>query len=307
MELISFSFCRHFHPGISCLQLIVLCLVVWHAATATPLALNFYEKTFPNVGDIVQNITWEYTSDNPELASKFLRMHFHDCFVRGCDGSILLDSTPTNKAEKDAIPNLSLAGYDVIGRVKIALEQECPGVVSYADILALVARYSVSFQVLLSFCSSKCICGRSQWAEGTATSQETSRLCLISHHPSQISQLSSATLLAKDWMCMIFLSYPVVTRLLWDIATYSATGYTTSIPNQSLAGYDVIDEIKKMGMFQSDIALLTDENARRTVDQMTHQPLFFKSFAKSMEKMGAIQVLTGTSGEIRRNCRFVNS
>nr|GMD13025.1 peroxidase 3-like [Ipomoea batatas] len=146
MELISFSFRRHFHPGISCLQLIVLCLVVLHAATATPLALNFYEKTFPNVGDIVQNITWEYTSDNPELASKFLRMHFHDCFVRGCDVSILLDSTPTNKAEKDAIPNLFLVGYNVIDKVKIALEQKCPRVVSCADILALVARDSVSFQ-----------------------------------------------------------------------------------------------------------------------------------------------------------------
>nr|GLL30649.1 uncharacterized protein LOC109191240 [Ipomoea trifida] len=91
--------------------------------TATPLALNFYEKTCPNVRDIVQNIAWKHTSDNPGLASKFLRMHFHDCFVRGCDGSILLDSTLTNKAEKDVIPNLSLAGYDVIDKVKIALEE----------------------------------------------------------------------------------------------------------------------------------------------------------------------------------------
>lgn len=67
--------------------------------------------------------------------------------LQGCDGSVLIDSTANNTAEKDAFPNQSLAGFDVIDEVKTALEKACPGIVSCADIVALAARDSVSFQV----------------------------------------------------------------------------------------------------------------------------------------------------------------
>ncbi|EHA8587543.1 putative Peroxidase 1 [Cocos nucifera] len=79
----------------------------------------------------------------PFLTGAFLRMHYHDCFVNGCDASLLLNSTNNILAEKDAPPNLPIRGYDKIDDIKAKLEMACPGIVSCADILAMIARDSV--------------------------------------------------------------------------------------------------------------------------------------------------------------------
>ncbi|KAK6156859.1 hypothetical protein DH2020_011107 [Rehmannia glutinosa] len=102
--------------------------------------VGFYSRTCFRAESIVQSTVRTHFSSNRAIAPGLLRMHFHDCFVQGCDGSILIDGEGT---EKTAGPNLLLRGYDVIEDAKRQLETACPGVVSCADILALAARDSV--------------------------------------------------------------------------------------------------------------------------------------------------------------------
>lgn len=61
--------------------------------------------------------------------------------TQGCDGSVLLDDTVTLQGEKNAPTNFnSLKGFEIIDRIKEALESECPGTVSCADLLSYAAR-----------------------------------------------------------------------------------------------------------------------------------------------------------------------
>ncbi|KAI8015807.1 Cationic peroxidase 1 [Camellia lanceoleosa] len=79
------------------------------------------------------------------MGASFLRLHFHDCFVQGCDASILLDKTSTIDSEKIAPANNNSArGFEVIDRIKLEVDKACRRpMVSCADIVAVAARNSV--------------------------------------------------------------------------------------------------------------------------------------------------------------------
>ncbi|MQJ84132.1 hypothetical protein EI014_25590, partial [Escherichia coli] len=69
-----------------------------------------------------------------------LRNIFHDCAVQSCDASLLLDSTRKTLSEKETDRSFGLRNFRYIETIKEAVERECPGVVSCADILVLSAR-----------------------------------------------------------------------------------------------------------------------------------------------------------------------
>ncbi|BBN11304.1 peroxidase [Marchantia polymorpha subsp. ruderalis] len=120
----------------------VLFFVFVAVAAEAQLSTSYYDSTCPQAASIVQAKVDAFVESDRGLAAALMRLHFHDCFVRGCDGSVLLNSTDSNiLTEKSALlNNNSLRGFEQIDEIKMELECACPGVVSCADILALVAR-----------------------------------------------------------------------------------------------------------------------------------------------------------------------
>ncbi|XVF28440.1 hypothetical protein REPUB_Repub15cG0029500 [Reevesia pubescens] len=304
---------------------------------ADRLRYTFYKRTCPKAEKIVKDIIRDRTRTNPALGAKLIRMQFHDCFVRGCDASVLLDTVNTSsRAEKDAIPNQSLSGFDVIDDIKTAIEKVCPKVVSCADILALAARDAVSAPFK-----------RPLW--NVALGRRDGKISLASETngniPGPFANFSSLLQIFNnkglDAIDLVVLSGAhtigvshcgAFSRRLYNFTgrgdadpsldpTYadilrkqcpnpaSPTITVDMDPGSALSFdkhyYDIL--IQKKGLFVSDAALLTNNNSRSIVTRLQRsRTLFFPAFARSMGKMAAIEVLTGNAGEIRQNCRVVN-
>ncbi|KAG5554911.1 hypothetical protein RHGRI_012461 [Rhododendron griersonianum] len=256
------------------------------------LCKNFYEKSCPLAEQIVQNITWTNVASSPFLPAQLLRLAFHDCIVRGCEASILLDSTANNTAEKAAPPNLSLGGFNVIDAIKTQLEINCPGIVSCADIVALATRDAVSFQY-----------NESLWEVETGRRDGT-----VSLESEALAELPS------PFANFANLKQAFAGKAFLRTKCKGPADTTTNVPMDPGNGpgfdnhyYTILKQNK--GLFQSDAALLTDKSASDDVNEMStvSNQEFFKYFGHSMKRLGAVGVLTGNSGEIRKICSAINS
>ncbi|KAG8100618.1 hypothetical protein GUJ93_ZPchr0013g37706 [Zizania palustris] len=119
-------------------------VVVWAPSPSLAhVQIGAYNKTCPQAEDIVYREMTAILGKSPEQAGPLLRLFSVDCFVGGCEASILLDSMPGNTAEKDSPLNKGVKGYEVVDLIKAKLEDACPGIVSCADTLALAARDAV--------------------------------------------------------------------------------------------------------------------------------------------------------------------
>ena len=121
-------------------QFLLLIAMAAQLAQGHDTLVGFYSYTCLEVESIMKETITDHFNSNPTIAPGLLRMHFHDYFVSGCNASILITGSST---ERIVGPNSLLRGYEVVDDAKTRLEAACLRVVSCADILALVTHDSV--------------------------------------------------------------------------------------------------------------------------------------------------------------------
>ncbi|KAI3993619.1 hypothetical protein MKX01_002632 [Papaver californicum] len=307
-----------------------LLLVFFSGSSRAQLSTTYYSKTCPNVLTKVKSAVQSAISKEKRAGAALLRLHFHDCFVNGCDGSVLLDDTSSFMGEKNAAPNKNSAGgFNVVDDIKTEVEKACPGVVSCADILAIAARDSVT---ILGGRSWNVKLGR---RDATTTSQSAADNGIprpSSSLSTLISDFSNVGLSTKDMIALSGAHTIGQARCTsFKARIYNETNIDSSFvttrknncPSASsgddnLAPLDVqtpttFDNnyfknlVNKKGLLHSDQVLFDGGSTDSQVSTYSNNPSIFSAdFAAAMIKMGDISPLTGSSGEIRKNCRKAN-
>ncbi|KAL5711819.1 peroxidase [Ranunculus cassubicifolius] len=313
------------------LTLTVLLMSLCLAISYGQLSTNYYAESCPSIYKTIKSVVSSAISKERRMGASLLRLHFHDCFVNGCDGSILLDDTPNFIGEKNAGPNKkSVRGFNVIDDIKNAVEKECPGVVSCADILTLAARDSVA------------ILGGPKWRvklgrRDTRTASHAEANASIPSPSSSLNTLITSFqaqgLSAKD---MVVLSGSHTLGQA-RCTTFRARIYNETNVGRSFAGIRqwncprnigsgdnnlapldartpiTFDNnyyknlVNHKGLLHSDQELFSGGCTDFQVRTYTRRPgLFNVDFVAAMIKMGDIKPLTGSNGEIRKNCRRIN-
>ncbi|KAK1273363.1 Peroxidase 64 [Acorus gramineus] len=294
------------------------------------LSVNYYKKTCPKAeAAITESVKLAMANDNTVPAA-LLRMHFHDCFVRGCDASVLLNSTKKHTAEKDGPPNISLHAFYVIDNAKKAVEGLCPGVVSCADILALAARDAVALSGGPAWDVPK---GRKDGRISKAS--DTRQLPAPTFNFSQLHQSFSQRALSVEDLVALSgghtLGFAHCSSFQNRIHNFDATQMVDPSMNPSFAATLLrtcpahnkvraagstmdstpvtFDNVyfkllgKGKGLFSSDSALLTDPKAKALVSKFAgSDEVFRKAFVESMIRMSS---LSGGGVEVRLDCRVV--
>ncbi|OIV93564.1 hypothetical protein TanjilG_04796 [Lupinus angustifolius] len=297
---------------------------------ANSLSLNYYHKTCPDAESIVAKAVKAAKAVDKTVPAAILRMHFHDCFIRGCDASVLLNSKGNNKAEKDGPPNVSLHAFYVIDNAKKAIESACPGIVSCADILAIAARDAVFLSGGPSWDVPK---GRKDGRKSKAS--ETIQLPAPTFNISQLQKsFSQRGLSIEDLVALSgghSLGFSHCSSFNSRIHNFDATHDIDPSLNPSFASKlksicPLKNQAKNAGttldpssttfdntyyklilqgksIFSSDQALVDTPKTKNLVSKFaTSQDAFYKSFVKSMIKMSSIN----NGQEVRKDCRVVN-
>jgi peroxidase len=298
--------------------------------TGGALSADYYSNICPNLESLVQGAVRGAMASSTIAAAATLRLFFHDCFVTGCDASIMITNA-NNDDERHSSENqfLRVDGYNTIIQSKNAVDADpqCTNKVSCADIMALAARDAV---LLSGGPTWKVELGRYDALVSRASDVD---LPLTTEDvPALMKRFSAQGLSETDLVALsgghtlgatscFFVNprlYPTVDSFLDPGFASQLQGTCPSFMNpnsfvffdQSVITFDnnyFLMVQQKKGVLFSDSALYFDPSSQVIVDKFAaDQNAFFTAFSDSMVTLGRLGVKTAANGEIRKNCVFPN-
>ncbi|XP_073136490.1 peroxidase 7 [Henckelia pumila] len=295
-----------------------------------PLSYSYYHSSCPSLEKIIHDKVKHWVEKDPTLAPALIRLHFHDCVVRGCDASILLNH---KGSERRANASKTLRGFEVINDIKAEVEKKCPKTVSCADILTSAAR------------DATVAAGGPFWSvpygrkDGRISSGKEAGSVPMGHEKitDLIELFQSKGLNVLD--LVVLSGAHTIGRSTCDAIQYRLFNYKgTHKPDPSInpkylnflrrkcrwaSEYVDFDPVTphtfdvqyyknlqvKMGLLSTDQLLYSDSRTAPLVSTLASESsIFSHQFAASMVKLGNIQdyLADDEHGEIRHNCNYVN-
>ncbi|KAL8193692.1 hypothetical protein R6Q57_026384 [Mikania cordata] len=314
-------------------------LVIFSNFTSAQLKQNYYANICPNVETIVRNAVATKVQQTFVTIPGTLRLFFHDCFVQGCDASVMIASSGSNTAEKDHPDNLSLAGdgFDTVIKAKAAVDAvaSCKNKVSCADILTMATRDVVALAGGPSYAVEL---GRLDGLSSTAASVG-GKLPKPNMNLDQLNAMFAAHGLTQADMIALSgahtLGFSHCDQFANRIYNFSKQNPVDPTLNPSYAAQlqqscpknvdpriavnmdpntpRTFDNVyyknlqQRQGLFTSDQVLFTDSRSKQTVNSWaSSSKAFNNAFISAMTKLGRVDVKTGQNGNIRRDCSAFN-
>ena len=236
--------------------------------------------------------------EHGNTAVSWLRALFHDCTVKSCDASLLLETdAATGLVSEQASPrSFGMRNFKYVGAIKSALERECPGTVSCADVLALAARD-----------------GAAMLGGPAAIPMRTGRRdATESRYRVHCNNLVARLYPAVDGGMEP--AYGAYLRGRCPTADAREDTRDVAYARNDRATPMVLDNmyhknlLKGRGLLLVDQRLASDPRTAPFVKKMAADNGYFReTFAAALVRMSENGPLTGGQGEVRKDCRFVNA
>ncbi|XP_044485393.1 peroxidase 21 [Mangifera indica] len=295
---------------------------------------NYYTESCPNAEEIIKQEVINLYNKHGNTAVSWVRNLFHDCVVKSCDASLFLETVNGTESEQASDRSFGMRNFKYVKTIKDALEQECPMTVSCADIVALSARDGI---VMLGGPRIEMKTGRRDSKESYLTEVDSS---IPNHNDSISSVLSRFQSIGIDVEGTVALLgahsvgrvhcvnlvqrlYPTVDPTLDpEYAAYLKGRCPTPDPDPKAVLYArndretpmIIDNnyyknvLNHKGLLIIDQQLASDPTTLPYVEKMADDNGYFQDqFSRAILLLSENSPLTGDEGEIRRDCRYVNS